>query len=305
MNAIVSYASSDSDDEINSGPGSPWTVHGTQHNQDGNKHNLKHEYPVSESNMQQDRCNSIFRDDSMISAPNLQAKYSQDVESAKFHSRKYPSSHTSEPDQKTSFSVVLSNNPKQSTDTIRQGVSNVMGAEKTDTGKALKAEQNFNCTTTLGNTVPCSRKDNVLPYIPKAKRKKCAGEQESRKGKSSNDFINPLSLALKKEKMISKKTTCSYHAPKRRLIHFDAHKKCINRISWNPCFQDILLSASMDGVVKIWNIEATLSCVQHVSVHTQAVKDAKWSIDGLNILSGGYDKFSRITDVNAGTVDVA
>jgi hypothetical protein len=30
------------------------------------------------------------------------------------------------------------------------------------------------------------------------------------------------------------------------------------------------------------------------------VKDAKWNKDGVNALSGGYDKFSRITDVNAG-----
>ena len=302
MSTIVSYASSDSDDEISSGQDPTWTVHSAQPNQRENKHNLKHEYPATEQDLEQDSCNGILKRDSIICAPDSQANDSQDVEKAKlsFHSRKYSSLHNSKPDWKKSFPAVLSNNSQQSTDTINQDVSHFMGAEKTDTGKALKAEQNFSCTTTLANTMLCFRKDNVLPYVPKAKRKKFVGEQQSTDGKSSDDFINPLSLVLKKEKIISKKTTSSYYAPKRMLIHFDAHKKCINRISWNPCFQDLLLSASMDGVVKIWNIEAASSCVQHFIGHSEAVKDAKWNIDGLNILSGGYDKFSRITDVNAG-----
>jgi hypothetical protein len=297
MHAIVSsYGSSDSDEEINPGQDAVWTEYSSQHKQCESTHNLRHEYIGSVQNVKHQHNpghGNVLGSGSIIGSPDSQSNYSQVVEKVKLP--------VHGPGQR--LPAVLTDDSEQTAQrhTTNQGMRNLIGTKKTDdTEKVLKPQQNFD-TTTLGNCVPCSRKDNVLPYIPKAKRRKHSSEQQSTADENSSRDINPLSLVLKKEKLFSKETISCYHAPKRKLIHFVAHQKCINKISWNPCFQDLLLSASMDSVVKIWNIETKPSCVQQLSGHTQAVKDAKWNIDGLNILSGGYDKFSRITDINAGT----
>ncbi|XP_028418908.1 WD repeat-containing protein 25-like [Dendronephthya gigantea] len=136
--------------------------------------------------------------------------------------------------------------------------------------------------------------DMIMPYIPKAKRAKIECEKH---GKDKNDFSNAF---FKRAKSFSKENILHYHAPEKRFVNFDAHQGPINKISWNPSFQDFLLSASMDGLVKVWNVESKPSCLREVNFHTQAVKDAKWSDDGLKILSGGYDKYTRIIDVSSG-----
>ena len=298
MNAIVaSYASSDSDDEINTGQDTEWTAHSTKHNQYGNKHDSRHDSTESVQNLQQNNQDgSILHVDS-TSAQDSQS--SQDVEKLPVISKKSLSLHSSQSVQDQSIPVLSFNDNSQHT-AVNQGVMNFMGTKRNNTGKDLEPQQNFNITK-LETNVPTFKRDTVMPYIPKTKRRKHASEQQSTDGKSSNDFLNSVSSVFKNAKLFSNKTISRYYAPKRRLIHFDAHQGCINRISWNPCFQDFLLSASMDSIVKIWNVETTPSCVQQISDHTQAVKDAKWSTDGVNILSGGYDKFSRITDVNAGS----
>lgn len=292
MNAIVaSYASSDSDDEIHSGQDSMWSVHNTQPG---------HESIRSVQNLQQhNQDEGVLRlVDSTISAQDSQQRnYSQEENKVKLPvlSKKRLSLHTSQ--SVRDIPVLVNDNSQYTGGIVNQGVMKIKSTKRTNAG--IEPQQNSNITT-LGNSVPCVKKTTVMPYIPKAKRTKHASKQQSTDGISSNDFLNSPGLVFKKAKLFANKNISRYYAPKRRVIHFDAHQGCINRISWNPCFQDFLLSASMDGVVKIWNVETTPSCVQQVSGHTQAVKDAKWNKDGVNALSGGYDKFSRITDVNAG-----
>ena len=138
--------------------------------------------------------------------------------------------------------------------------------------------------------------NTIMPYVPKAKRAKIEREKQ---GEDKSDCSNTF---FKRAKIISRENILHYHAPEKKIVNFNAHQGPINKISWNPSFQDFLLSASMDGLVKIWNVETKPSCLRQVNFHTQAVKDAKWSIDGLNILSGGYDKYTRICDVTSGMI---
>ncbi|XP_033735828.1 LOW QUALITY PROTEIN: WD repeat-containing protein 25-like [Pecten maximus] len=76
----------------------------------------------------------------------------------------------------------------------------------------------------------------------------------------------------------------------------------VNRVKWNnPMYSHLLMSVSMDGTVKLWNFWSSLDhCVQTVSVHTKAVKDACWSQSGKEIISCGYDKVAIISDVDRG-----
>lgn len=149
-----------------------------------------------------------------------------------------------------------------------------------------------------------STSNNILkPYIPKSKRKKLANESES-VDKSvhtcSKNFPSKLSTIFQRAEPFSQTASLRYRVPKGQLSDFEGHQGCVNRISWNPCFVDFLLSGSMDSVVKVWNVQTSPCCVYNVRSHQQAVKDAKWSHDGLQILSCGYDKMARITDINLG-----
>lgn len=81
-----------------------------------------------------------------------------------------------------------------------------------------------------------------------------------------------------------------------------AHVGVVNRIQWSVAqFSHLLLSASMDTLVKVWNVWSTLEpCVQVLRHHSRAVKDAEWSMCGRQILSCGYDRKAIIADVESG-----
>ena len=145
-------------------------------------------------------------------------------------------------------------------------------------------------------------KDAVKPYIPKSKRKKLLNDSESKESPVMDNLSAKLSVIFERAKVFTKQTNSHYRVPQNLINNFEAHEGCVNRISWNPHFADFLLSASMDSVAKVWNVETTPCCVYQVKSHGQAVKDAKWNHDGLHTLSCGYDKTARITDINLGRI---
>ena len=57
----------------------------------------------------------------------------------------------------------------------------------------------------------------------------------------------------------------------------------------------------MDSSIYIWNVWSTEQKKARVlNIHTAAVKDIKWSDQGLSLLSCGYDCSSRLIDVEKG-----
>ena len=90
--------------------------------------------------------------------------------------------------------------------------------------------------------------------------------------------------------------------PRSKLRDISAHGGIVNKVEWcRPEFSHLLLSASMDRSVKIWDVLSTTpTCVQTLKFHEKAVKDATWSVQGREVLSGGYDRTARICDVEKG-----
>lgn len=63
----------------------------------------------------------------------------------------------------------------------------------------------------------------------------------------------------------------------------------------------LLASAGMDNTIFIWNVWSEDRKKARVfNHHKAAVKDVKWSHRGLSVLSCGYDKSSRLIDVEKG-----
>lgn len=82
-----------------------------------------------------------------------------------------------------------------------------------------------------------------------------------------------------------------------------AHSGVINRVAWcsNPSFSHLIVSASMDSTVRVWNAWGQQqACLRTLTTHSKAVRDAQWSGDGRRILSCSYDRSAAITDVHTG-----
>ncbi|KAG6521000.1 hypothetical protein ZIOFF_018065 [Zingiber officinale] len=68
------------------------------------------------------------------------------------------------------------------------------------------------------------------------------------------------------------------------------------------CTGHLLASASMDQAVYVWNVwNRNQQKVCALRCHNAAVKDVRWSSDGLSLLSCGYDCSSRLVDIEKGT----
>ncbi|XP_050404910.1 WD repeat-containing protein 25 isoform X1 [Patella vulgata] len=98
--------------------------------------------------------------------------------------------------------------------------------------------------------------------------------------------------------------TFQYKCPHKVEREWAGHNQAINRICWNNAnYSHLALSASMDKTIQVWNVWSSFdSCVQTLTVHDKAVKDAAWDSSGQKILSCGYDRSCVLTCVQTGSV---
>jgi len=87
----------------------------------------------------------------------------------------------------------------------------------------------------------------------------------------------------------------------KKLIHtWSGHTKGVNCVKFFPKYGHLLISASMDQTIKIWDTAKDKKCLRTIYGHTGAVRDITLSEDGTNMLSCGYDKVIRHWDVETG-----
>ena len=153
----------------------------------------------------------------------------------------------------------------------------------------------------------------VRPYISKRQRKQEAKAAQEEGTISDVKECLPskmprvISEISSDEVKITPKDCFTDAAPQKRFLPKACicatkfHKSAVNCIRWNNSLSPLLLSASMDNTVGIWKwSRESTSVVKKLDMHSGAVKDAIWNKDGTCVLSGGYDKNARITDVETG-----
>ncbi|XP_042469087.1 WD repeat-containing protein 25-like [Zingiber officinale] len=85
-------------------------------------------------------------------------------------------------------------------------------------------------------------------------------------------------------------------------VSLNGHTSAVNSIQWSKSHGHLLASASMDQAVYVWNVwNRNQQKVCALRCHNAAVKDVRWSSDGLSLLSCGYDCSSRLVDIEKGT----
>ncbi|XP_055969662.1 WD repeat-containing protein 25 [Sorex fumeus] len=171
---------------------------------------------------------------------------------------------------------------------------------------------------TTRKTVNCLQRkrgeDGVVPYTPKRFRQLPGLSTETRKNRDGgpqgssavrlrppaplcvrpqvSEFIEPYLKSQYKETLIAKKV----------LFHLRGHRGPVNSIQWCPVVSrsHMLLSTSMDKTFRVWDAVDTGSCLQTYSLHSEAVRAARWSPCGRRILSGGFDFTVHLTDLETG-----
>ncbi|XP_063255443.1 WD repeat-containing protein 25 isoform X2 [Prinia subflava] len=152
----------------------------------------------------------------------------------------------------------------------------------------------------------------IRPYIPKRLRQENSSkpEKEESDQRGSSDCDVKLSVSgeqtsRKISELIKPYLGSKYkvtEVPKSLIFHMSKHSGPVNEIQWCPVREQshMLLSASMDRTVKVWDAVDTGCCLKTYSCHSCAVRAARWSSCGRRILSGGFDSMLHLTDVETG-----
>jgi pre-mRNA-processing factor 17 len=82
----------------------------------------------------------------------------------------------------------------------------------------------------------------------------------------------------------------------------NAHDQGVGAIRFFPNYGHLLLSAGLDGVVKLWDTVSHKKCVRSYSGHSKGVRDVRFSNDGTNFLSASYDRTIKLWDTETGRV---
>jgi pre-mRNA-processing factor 17 len=88
--------------------------------------------------------------------------------------------------------------------------------------------------------------------------------------------------------------------PKKCVHTWSGHTKGVTAIRFFPKTAHLLLSASQDNKVKIWNVNGDRKCMRTYIGHTKAVRDICFTNDGRKFLSCGFDRYCKLWDTETG-----
>ncbi|KAL2914748.1 hypothetical protein HK105_205679 [Polyrhizophydium stewartii] len=87
----------------------------------------------------------------------------------------------------------------------------------------------------------------------------------------------------------------------KQLIHtWTGHTKGVNTIRYFPGSAHLLLSAGMDGMVKLWDVYHDRRCLRTFIGHNSGVRDVCFTNDGTKFLSASFDRWIKLWDTETG-----
>ncbi|XP_071957685.1 WD repeat-containing protein 25-like isoform X2 [Antedon mediterranea] len=141
------------------------------------------------------------------------------------------------------------------------------------------------------------KQQDLQPYVSNKQKQTFVLDHKhiAKKPIGSDIFSTPTLIAANSDKQYSKLPKCIY------MMLNEAHAKSVTHVRWNiPMYSHLLLTSSFDNSVKIWDFVDFNTCISTIESHTNGVKDAKWSMCGRQILSGGFDKSVKVHDLQTG-----
>ena len=95
-------------------------------------------------------------------------------------------------------------------------------------------------------------------------------------------------------------TTDVCYIPKKCVKKYSGHSKGVQAIQFLPETGHLLLSASMDGKCKIWDIYNDRQLRRTYAGHSEAVRSINFNNTGNQFLSAGFDRMTRLWDTETG-----
>ena len=122
-----------------------------------------------------------------------------------------------------------------------------------------------------------------------------AGEAVDWAGRS---YLNPPADAVHVDWNAPNAGGC--YVPKKLVHTYSGHRKGVNAIRYFPWSSHLLLSACMDGSVRLWRVGGDYKCLRSYDGHSEAVRDISFSHDGRQFLSVSFDKYVKLWDTETG-----
>lgn len=88
--------------------------------------------------------------------------------------------------------------------------------------------------------------------------------------------------------------------PKREIHSFVGHTKGVSTCRYLPNTAHLLLSAGLDGKVKIWELYGGRRMLRTYKGHTKGVRDICFNNNGSEFVSAGFDRMCRLWDTETG-----
>nr|XP_028565374.1 WD repeat-containing protein 25 isoform X2 [Podarcis muralis] len=173
----------------------------------------------------------------------------------------------------------------------------------------------FSANDSCSQKRPCDYSEDTIqglrPYIPKRLRQEknpllCEAEDS---GQSTSCVAKPDTageqISFNTSQYIMPYIGSKYgitEIPRNLVFQMSDHSGPVNVVQWCPVqkWSHMLLSASMDKTVKVWDAVDRGRCLKTYLCHTCAVRAAQWTPCGRGVLSGGFDSMLHLTDIETG-----
>ncbi|OAF69363.1 Pre-mRNA-processing factor 17 [Intoshia linei] len=113
-------------------------------------------------------------------------------------------------------------------------------------------------------------------------------------------FIDPKSEYSGNPKHDYIQTPGKCYAPSRCIHTWKGHTKAVSKMLWFPKSAHLILTASVDTTIKLWEVYKSRRCVMTFNGHNKAVRDICFNRSGKQFASCGYDKYVRLWDTEKG-----
>jgi pre-mRNA-processing factor 17 len=87
--------------------------------------------------------------------------------------------------------------------------------------------------------------------------------------------------------------------PKKVVFTYSGHKKGVNSVNFHPSGH-LIITASMDSTVKLWDVHRDRSCLRTFSGHGKGVRVVSFNQSGSHFLSASYDRYIKLWDTETG-----